>query len=132
MTALATTTGMDRQTGKFLSGIAHVRQSILDVLTTAKGSVPAMREYGSDLPDLIDAPNNPALVQTIFAATATAIAAWYPFVTLTRISLSIDAAAPGQAVVQIEGYETGGSQSDLITLAIPLTLNASAIAAAQN
>ena len=46
-------TGMDRETGKSLSGIEHLRQSIRDILTTPIGSRVMRRDYGSRLFELL-------------------------------------------------------------------------------
>ena len=48
--------GMDRNTGRALEGIAHLRQSIRDILTTPIGSRVMRWEYGSRLFRLVDAP----------------------------------------------------------------------------
>ena len=50
--------GMDRQTGQVLSGLAHFRQRVSDVLTTPIGSRVMRREYGSNVFKLIDNPTN--------------------------------------------------------------------------
>ena len=68
--SIATVSGMDRVTGAALSGRAHMRQSIMDILTTPIGSRVGQREYGSRLPELIDAPLNEQGRQAIYAATA--------------------------------------------------------------
>ncbi|WP_375666036.1 MULTISPECIES: GPW/gp25 family protein, partial [unclassified Bartonella] len=52
--------GMDRTTGKPLTGIDHLRQSILDILSTRIGSRVMRRDYGSRVAELIDAPVNNA------------------------------------------------------------------------
>ncbi|MBB2777202.1 UNVERIFIED_ORG: phage baseplate assembly protein W, partial [Comamonas terrigena] len=43
---------MDRTTGRRISGIDHVRQSVADILTTPLGSRLERRNYGSLLPSL--------------------------------------------------------------------------------
>jgi phage baseplate assembly protein W len=50
--------GIDANTGKALSGLAHLRQSVTDILSTPIGSRVMRREYGSQLFRLIDAPLN--------------------------------------------------------------------------
>jgi phage baseplate assembly protein W len=39
--------GMNRNTGRKLSGVDHLRQSIVDILTTPIGSRVMRRDYGS-------------------------------------------------------------------------------------
>ena len=50
--------GMSRETGTALDGNAHLAQSIGDILSTPLGARVMRRDYGSDLPDLIDRPLN--------------------------------------------------------------------------
>jgi uncharacterized protein len=122
MTALATISGMDRYTGRACTGLDHVRQSIMDILTTPIGSRVCNRDYGSNLQDLIDAPMNGAGVQAIFAASAMAIATWYPFVTLTKIEIDVQQ-EPGQALISLTGFETGAEESSSFTATAPITLS---------
>ncbi len=90
--------GTDAMTGKTLSGVAHLRQSIRDILTTPLGSRVMRREYGSRLFDLVDAPLNDATIIDIFAATAEALLRWEPRLQVQRVrvenlsmsSISID------------------------------------------
>ncbi|WP_412057112.1 GPW/gp25 family protein [Bartonella sp. DGB2] len=49
---------MDRESGKPLSGMDHLRQSLIDILMTAKGSRVMRRAYGSDVARLLDQPVN--------------------------------------------------------------------------
>lgn len=50
--------GMDRRTGKPLSGLDHLRQSIGDILATPVGSRRMRPEYGSLLRRFVDLPVN--------------------------------------------------------------------------
>ncbi|MBH9537906.1 GPW/gp25 family protein [Novosphingopyxis sp. YJ-S2-01] len=125
MTArLATISGMDRRNGRTIAGLAHVRQSIEDILSTPIGSRLCNRNYGSHLPDLVDAPLNDAGRQAIFAATALAIAAFYPALVLTAIA--IEQPGPGTIAVQLTGHEAASAPSaETVTLSIPLTQKSS-------
>ena len=78
-------TGMNRKTGKELSGIEHLRQSIRDILTTPIGSRVMRRDYGSRLFELVDAPLNEGALAEIYAATAEALERWEPRLRLTRV-----------------------------------------------
>lgn len=93
--------GTSATTGKPLSGIQHLRQSINDILTTPIGSRVIRRDYGSDLPTLVDAPMNLSTLTRIYAATARAIAKWEPRFQITKISVS--SAAPGQIIFDLSG-----------------------------
>ncbi|WP_402719017.1 hypothetical protein [Janthinobacterium rivuli] len=59
---------MHAATGRSLTGLGHLRQSITDILTTPIGSR-IRRRYGSEVPELIDPPLNSATQLRIYAAT---------------------------------------------------------------
>lgn len=80
--------GMNGKTGKHLGGIAHLKQSIQDILTTPVGTRVMRREYGSRLPELVDAPTNPETILDIYGATAEALNRWEPRFRLESVSLS--------------------------------------------
>jgi len=86
--------GMDARTGKPLDGVKHLRQSVADILPTPIGSRVALRNYGSDLPDLIDKPVTLALRLCIYVATAMALLRWKPRIRLLAVALAV-VAAPG-------------------------------------
>ncbi len=48
--------GMDAKTGKALEAIDHLKQSIIDILTTPVSSRIMRRDYGSRLFELVDKP----------------------------------------------------------------------------
>lgn len=79
--------GMNATTGKSLDGVEHLRQSIADILLTPIGSRVFLREYGSDLFNLIDAPINRRTIASIINASATAIARWEPRLKLERVKV---------------------------------------------
>lgn len=70
--------GINASTGKRLDGLAHLRQSIRDILTTPIGSRVMRREYGSRLFQLVDAPLNRSTILDLYAATAEALLRWEP------------------------------------------------------
>ena len=65
--------GMDRNTGRLLTGLAHVQQSIRDILITPLGSRIERRHYGSRLFDLIDSPTTGSTTLDVFSAVAEAL-----------------------------------------------------------
>ncbi|ATO57131.1 GPW/gp25 family protein [Bartonella sp. 1-1C] len=81
--------GMDRTTGKPLSGIDHLRQSILDILTTRIGTRVMRRDYGSRIAELIDAPVNNAFAVALYAAIAEALDKWEPRFKLKQIDFKM-------------------------------------------
>lgn len=62
--------GMDVNTGKELEGIEHLKQSIVNILTTPINSRIMRRNYGSRLLELVDRPINRDFTLEIYAATA--------------------------------------------------------------
>ena len=70
--------GMNKVDGTLLTGHAHLRQSITDILTTPKGSRVMRRNYGSRLFQLVDAPLNQETLIELYAATAEALELWEP------------------------------------------------------
>lgn len=111
--------GMNAQTGRALSGLAHIYQSIAKILTTPLGSRVERRDFGSELPDLIDAPYNSATRVRLYAATVTALMRQEKRVKVTRVRLADTAGAPHAPVLDIEGYaiETGDTISTSVQLA---------------
>ncbi|SIO25822.1 GPW/gp25 family protein [Halodesulfovibrio marinisediminis] len=93
--------GINRHTGERLSGIAHLRQSIADVLSTRIGTRVLNREYGSRLPSLIDAPVNAETSLEFYSATAEALHRWEPRFKLT--SVRIASASNGVVVLNLAG-----------------------------
>lgn len=97
--------GMDRSTGLRLGGDAHLAQSIADILTTPIGSRVMRRDYGSRIPDLIDAPMNGETVVQIYAAAAEALAKWEPRLKLLR--MTVEEAEAGRLTLGVIGETMG-------------------------
>ena len=112
--------GMNRHTGRTLDGVDHLCQSIGKILTTPIASRTQRRPFGSDLPDLIDAPNNAATRIRLFAAAATALMQWEPRLQLTRVRLG-DPDESGAMTIDIEGITT--ISGDLVTTSVQLNGN---------
>lgn len=110
--------GMSRTTGAAMARIDHIAQSVQDILTTPVGSRVMRRDYGSDLPRLIDAPINGETVVDLYVATAEALARWEPRITLRRVQIA-DAAA-GTLHLQIDAETTEGAR------VIPVTIGGAA------
>jgi len=99
--------GIDSISGKRLEGIAHLKQSIRDILVTPIGSRVMRRDYGSRLFELIDAPINSALIMEIIAATAEALKRWEQRIIVQKVA--VESARPGQVVLTITGvYRPNG------------------------
>jgi phage baseplate assembly protein W len=79
--------GMSRTTGGYLDDLEHLKQSIVDILTTPVGSRVMRREYGSNLFYLVDKSVNREFLQQIYAAVAEAIEKWEPRFDLKKITV---------------------------------------------
>lgn len=79
---------MSRDTGKTAEGIEHLRQSIIDILTTPIGSRVMRRDYGSRLFELIDAPVNRETLVDYYAAVAEALDRWEPRIQLQQVDIT--------------------------------------------
>lgn len=93
--------GLSREYGKSLFGIEHLRQSIIDILTTPIGSRVMRRDYGSRLYELVDAPINRETIVEIYSATAQALTKWEPRILVKRVV--IESAKSGEIILSIEG-----------------------------
>lgn len=91
--------GTDANSGKPLSGIAHLKQSIRDILTTPIGSRVMRRDYGSRLFDLIDAPTNRETIADVYAATIEALMKWEP--RIYPQSIRIGEISPGKLTIDL-------------------------------
>lgn len=93
--------GLSRTDLSRLDTERHIAQSIGDILSTPIGSRVMRRDYGSDLPTLIDAPMNGQTAIEIYHATAEAIDLWEPRFALERVEIAgaadgvVDLALPG-------------------------------------
>ena len=97
--------GMDRTTGQITGGLAHLRQSIVDLLTTRPGSRIMRYEYGCDAWRWLDAPANPSTFVHIYAAVAEALDRWEPRFRLEQCEVE-QASSQGRVSLILEGHIT--------------------------
>ncbi|KWA08336.1 GPW/gp25 family protein [Burkholderia territorii] len=102
--------GMNAQTGRYIGGTDHLRQSVAVIFTTPLYSRIKRRLFGCGLPDRVDAPGNQAVLTQVYADIATALMRWEPRLTVTRVSIDAEAYtsgefADGAVPIVIEGYE---------------------------
>lgn len=93
--------GTSRTTARPIDDAARLAQSIGDILSTPRGTRVMRRDYGSDLPLLIDQPMNGETVVDIYAATAEAIDRWEPAFQLRRVEIA--AASAGRMELRLTG-----------------------------
>ncbi|AYG09020.1 phage baseplate protein [Pseudomonas fluorescens] len=79
--------GMDRRTGKSLSGLDHLRQSIEDILATPLGSRRMRPEYGSRLRRFVDMPVNEGWKSAVQAEVARSLQRWEPRLKLEQVQV---------------------------------------------
>ena len=115
-------TGMDRATGKALSGDAHLAQSIADIISTPLGTRPMRRDYGCLLPELLDRPLTRATRLLASVAIAMAVARWEPRIAVRKVELGGELAL-GRLIVTIIAARVDQAANTLTRLTIPLTPN---------
>lgn len=99
--------GMDRHTGKQLSGLDHLRQSIEDILTTPVGSRRMRPEYGSQIRRFVDLPVNEGWKSAVQAEVARALSRWEPRLRLETVKvLSV---LDGKISIQLSGSYQGNA-----------------------
>jgi hypothetical protein len=92
---------MNRETGKPLSDADHLRQSIRDILATRIGTRTMLRDYGSNIPELVDQPINRSTIAAIKADVINALNIWEPRMRIDRVILS-EVLASGQLTFDLE------------------------------
>ena len=111
---------MNRNTGGAVqTQLAHLRQSIVDILTTPFGTRVERRSYGSLLPELIDHPDNAVTRMRLYAATASALMKWEPRLRVNRVQL-FTGPQPGQCTVELQGELVPTGRAVGITAALQM------------
>lgn len=111
--------GMSNVTGRALSDLGHIWQSVRDILTTPIGSRVMRREYGSLISELIDQPMNPATQLRLMSASVSALVRWEPRIRISSVRFSVT--TDGGAVLDIEGDRIDGSRLEALdSMSIPL------------
>lgn len=93
--------GTNNTTGKALSGLEYLFQSIVDILSTPLGSRVMLRDYGSRIFALIDTPVNQYSIIDIYQASVEAIRKWQPDFSLSTVK--IEDATKGSVTLSVSG-----------------------------
>lgn len=93
--------GTNATTGKALTGLDHLRQSIRDILGTPLGTRVMLRDYGSRLFELVDAPINRGTIVDLYVATIEALAKWEPRISVSRVFA--ESVTAGKVTLTLEG-----------------------------
>ncbi|WP_337263326.1 MULTISPECIES: GPW/gp25 family protein [unclassified Serratia (in: enterobacteria)] len=80
--------GMNSRTGRAMSDMAHIQQSVADIICTPIGSRLQRRTYGSLIFSLLDNPQNPATQLKVMSAIYSAVLKWEPRIALSSITLN--------------------------------------------
>jgi phage baseplate assembly protein W len=98
-------TGLNMTTGRNISGLDHLRQSVRDILITPIGSRVMRRDYGSGLFELIDQNLTGLVLAQIYAATADALRKWEPRLRVTRVQAEAlpEELEEGRITITLEG-----------------------------
>ena len=108
---------MNVNTGKTISEITHIKQSIANILSTPIGSRVMRRDYGSRLFERIDQPINGELIAEIYSDIVEAISTWEPRFEVEQVTLqSID---KGKIIIDLIGsYVKDGQKIVLENISI--------------
>ena len=113
--------GMNARTGRAMDSLAHIQQSVADILTTPIGSRVMRREYGSLLPDLIDQPLNGPTALRAYAATVVALMKWEPRIRVQQVTRQVSTQRPGRFDLIITAQRVDNGER--VSLAVPLRGN---------
>ena len=92
---------MNVNTGKTISEIAHIKQSITNILTTPIGSRIMRRDYGSRLFERIDQPINGDLIAEIYSDVVEALFTWEPRFEVEQVV--VQSIEKGKITIDLEG-----------------------------
>lgn len=112
---------MNRITGKTITGLEHLRQSIGDILATPIGSRVMRRDYGSLVPALIDHPDNLNTQVRVYAAVASALMRWEPRFRLTRIESEREKGRAGYVLFRLHGSYNEGRRRAPLSLQVSVS-----------
>lgn len=105
--------GMDRNTGRGLSGWPHVMQSLLVIWTTALGEREMLGQFGSGLPGELGKPLTEARMLTIKQAINVATDMWEPRYAINRVTV-LTVNRDGRTGIRVDGqYRPRGHLGDL-------------------
>lgn len=111
--------GLNSVTGRAITDLAHIWQSIRDILTTPVGSRVMRRPYGSEVPMLIDQPLNDVTRLRVMSASVAAIVKWEPRVQVKAAAFVVDGAGAMAVVLEADRID-GARNMPLGKLSVPL------------
>ncbi|UUE08608.1 GPW/gp25 family protein [Dickeya zeae] len=112
----ATYTGMNPHGTGTLTDADQLWQSVRDILTTPLASRVMRRDYGSLIPDLLDAPQNAVTRLQLMSAAVIALTRWEPRISLNAIDIRYSASGAVEAELSGLITETMQAASSTLTL----------------
>ncbi|MEI7063997.1 GPW/gp25 family protein [Dickeya chrysanthemi] len=112
----ATYTGMNPHGTGTLTDADQLWQSVRDILTTPLASRVMRRDYGSLIPDLLDAPQNAVTRLQLMSAAVIALARWEPRISLNAVDIRYSAS--GAVEAELSGLITETMQAARSTLTL--------------
>ena len=113
--------GMNAQTGKALSGLDHIQQSVKDIIMTPIGSRVYEKEYGSYVMEMLGKPGNPTNILKLTSVLVLAIMRWETRILPIRIQLIDGETQNGKFDFQIDAVLT--QPIDNLTSGTPINFN---------
>lgn len=107
--------GMHITTGLAISEAEHIKQSVRDILSTPVGSRLMRREYGSEIFELLDHPQNGATRLRLMAATVMALLRWEPRIEVSSVSLA-SSAIDGSLIISLAYRRRDLNQAATLTI----------------
>lgn len=98
-------TGIDKTTGRVLSGWSHVEQSLSVIFTTYFGERVLIRWFGSFVPKILGQRMTPPVVLKFWTAVCVAVDLWEPRFRITKI---LPAGTPEEMRVGTIGFTLEG------------------------
>ncbi len=93
---------LNHETGGVVEGWEEVAQSLSTILATRLNTRVFAREFGSDLPALVDAPMTDQNIAAVYGAVAVAIDRWEPRFELQNVDVAGE--AEGAVTITLSGY----------------------------
>lgn len=93
---MATSTGIDRETGLPLSDLDHVRQAFRTIFTTRIGSRVMRRTFGALVPDILGRNLAPSTLALFFHAIWIAVDLWEPRLRIVQVLYPAPANTPSR------------------------------------
>lgn len=112
----STSTGISSADCRLISDSDHIRQSIVDILSTPVGTRVMRPEYGSRLFELVDRPISQGLLADIYAETFQAILKWEPRIK-PKSAKAIEAGA-GYIIIELVFRYTESEATDSVEVTV--------------